>query len=122
MLNIFKIRKDERWLMVIATLFFSIMNAVTVAWYWTDFSRLTDNYHKLFVTKFHVSGFDPLTYEVISMGHSIQHLSPPVARILHVAILHDKQGSHLAYRRQLRHHTDGIDTHLLCFLFGIVCL
>ena len=66
MLNIFKIRKDERWLMVIATLFFSIMNAVTVAWYWTDFSRLTDNYHKLFVTKFHVSGFDPLTYEVIS--------------------------------------------------------
>ena len=66
MLNIFKIRKDERWLMVIATLFFSIINAVTVAWYWTDFSRLTDNYHKLFVTKFHVSGFDPLTYEVIS--------------------------------------------------------
>ena len=66
MLNIFKIRKDERWLMVIATLFFSIMNAVTVAWYWTDFSRQTDNYHKLFVTKFHVSGFDPLTYEVIS--------------------------------------------------------
>ena len=66
MLNIFKIRKDERWLMVIATLFFSIINAVTVAWYWTDFSRLTDNYHKLFVTKFHISGFDPLTYEVIS--------------------------------------------------------
>ena len=66
MLNIFKIRKDERWLMVIATLFFSIINAVTVAWYWTYFSRLTDNYHKLFVTKFHVSGFDPLTYEVIS--------------------------------------------------------
>lgn len=66
MLNIFKIRKDERWLMAIATLFFSIINAVTVAWYWTDFSRLTDNYHKLFVTKFHVSGFDPLTYEVIS--------------------------------------------------------
>ncbi len=66
MLNLFKIRKDERWLMTIATLFFAIINAVTVAWYWTDFSRLTDNYHKLFVTKFHISGFDPLTYEVIS--------------------------------------------------------
>ena len=66
MLNIFKIRKDERWLMAIATLFFTIINAITVAWYWIDFTKLTENYHKLFVTKFHVSGFDPLTYEVIS--------------------------------------------------------
>ena len=66
MLNIFKIHKDERWLMAIATLFFTIINAITVAWYWIDFTKLTENYHKLFVTKFHVSGFDPLTYEVIS--------------------------------------------------------
>lgn len=66
-LQIFKIcDKDERWVAVVATVFFTLMNTLTVATYYGSFSQLTDNYHRLFVRGFKVSGFDPLTYEVLS--------------------------------------------------------
>lgn len=60
------IRKEERYVLLAAVIFFVLINAVTIAWYYDDFTVLTDNYRKLFVGKFHMSGFDPLTYQVIS--------------------------------------------------------
>ncbi len=64
--DIFKIRKDERWLAIVSALIFSFLNFMTVYMYWGRFSASSDNYHRLFVRWFRISGFDPLTYEVIS--------------------------------------------------------
>lgn len=64
--DIFKIRKDERWLAIVSALMFSFFNFMTVYMYWGRFCALSDNYHRLFVRWFRISGFDPLTYEVIS--------------------------------------------------------
>lgn len=64
--DILKIRREERVPTCIAALFFIILNAINVCGYWKAFSVLSDNYHKLFVKTYAVSGFDPLTYEVLS--------------------------------------------------------
>ena len=64
--DIFKIRKDERWLAIVSTILFSFLNFMTIYLYWNRFSVLSDNYHRLFVRRFSISGFDPLTYEVLS--------------------------------------------------------
>ena len=63
---IFGIRKDERWLAMVSVMIFSFLNFMTVNMYWGRFSVLSNNYHRLFVRWFRISGFDPLTYEVIS--------------------------------------------------------
>lgn len=65
-LNIIKIHRDERWLAFVSTVVFALLNTLTVSKYYGSFSQLAENYHKLFVTKFMVSGFDPLTYAVLS--------------------------------------------------------
>lgn len=65
-LSLFKIRRDERGIAIVAAVVAALLNALTVARYWGAFSQLSDNYHRLFVRTFHISGFDPLTYEVLS--------------------------------------------------------
>lgn len=65
-LDIFKIHKDERWLAIVSAILFSFLNFLTVNLYWNRFCTVSDNYHRLFVRRFSISGFDPLTYEVIS--------------------------------------------------------
>lgn len=64
--NIFKIHRDERWLTIVSTVVFALLNALTVIKYYGSFSLLANNYHRLFVRTFKVSGFDPLTYAVLS--------------------------------------------------------
>ena len=64
--DIFKIRKDERWLAIVSVIVFAFLNFMTVNMYWGRFSAISENYHRLFVRWFRISGFDPLTYEVIS--------------------------------------------------------
>ncbi|MBR4572671.1 MAG: GtrA family protein [Prevotella sp.] len=63
---IFKIKREERLTAFVALLAFVALNAMTVVRYWNVFSVQTTNYRSLFVKHFHVSGFDPLTYQVIS--------------------------------------------------------
>ena len=64
--DIFRVRKEERWpalawlLMIVAT------NALVVARYWAQFSQVVDNYHSLVIKQFHLSGFDPLTYALVT--------------------------------------------------------
>lgn len=64
--DIFKIKKEERWAALVALLVFVVLNALTIVKYFDKFSKLSDNYHKLFVDNFRVAGFDPLTYGVVS--------------------------------------------------------
>jgi len=65
-LNILKIHREERWLVFVSTIVFTLLNALTIVKYYGSFSQLSDNYHKMFVKTFQISGFDPLTYAVLS--------------------------------------------------------
>ena len=59
-------RRDE-WAMMAAVLVLLVaLNALTIAHYQGIFTPLADNYWNLFVTRFQVSGFDPISYYVIS--------------------------------------------------------
>ncbi len=63
--NIFKIRREERWPSCLALLYVVLWNSLVVYKYADKFFALNDNYHKLFL-QFHISGFDPISYMVIS--------------------------------------------------------
>lgn len=43
----------------------TLLNALVIARYWHQFSYLNDNYRRLVLNTFHISGFDPLSYIVI---------------------------------------------------------
>ena len=65
-MNIFKIYKEERWLALGVFLYTLMLNVLVIIKYYDRFTKLSDNYRSLFVKTFHISGFDPLTYEVVS--------------------------------------------------------
>ena len=57
--DIFKIKKEERVSALAALIIACALNALTVIKYYSQFSQITDNYHKLFVKTFHVAGIGP---------------------------------------------------------------
>ena len=65
-MNILRIRHDERWVALFALLLTMALNALVIYRYYGDFTPLHDNYFNLFVGRFRISGFDPLTYYVVS--------------------------------------------------------
>ena len=65
-IDIFRIRSGERKECLIALVWFMALNLVSIVTYWEKLHVVTGNYRKLFVSKYHVSGFDPLTYVVVS--------------------------------------------------------
>ena len=64
--DIFKIKKEERWLALGIFLALAVLNGVVIARYTSHFTLITDDYYKNFIRHFCVSGFDPLTYWVLS--------------------------------------------------------
>lgn len=64
--SIFKPNEIEWYSIIPITLLSVMLNTLTIYRYFDKFTQITDNYHKLFVSNFHVSGFDPLTYAVVS--------------------------------------------------------
>lgn len=63
---IFKIKREERWGAIIALLYVVLWNALVVYTYADKAFAVSDNYRKLFAKLFHISGFDPISYIVIS--------------------------------------------------------
>ena len=63
--NIFKIKREERWPSCLALLYVVLWNALVICKYADKFFATCDNYRKLFM-QFHISGFDPISYMVIS--------------------------------------------------------
>ena len=59
-------RRDERTMMAAVLALLVALNALTIVHYQGLFTPLADNYWNLFVTRFQVSGFDPISYYVIS--------------------------------------------------------
>lgn len=64
--HIFKIQKEERWLTLIIFALLAILNGLVIAKYNAPFTQITNDYYKNFIRHFCVSGFDPLTYWVMS--------------------------------------------------------
>lgn len=64
--SLFQIRREERWIALSALLLLTALNALVILKYVDLFTPLQDNYWNLFIGRFHVSGFDPITYYVVS--------------------------------------------------------
>ena len=63
---LFGIRPGERLLAAVALLVFIALNALVVVKYYGLFTPVSDNTWQLFIHNFHLSGFDPITYAVIT--------------------------------------------------------
>lgn len=65
-LDVFRIRKEERWTATALLLVLLALNAMVVAKYYAQFTPITTDAWHQFVGKFHISGFDPITYSVVT--------------------------------------------------------
>lgn len=68
--NIFKVRPEERWIAIIMILILAVLNGTVV---WHFYNILTPLYEKpypVFIRNFVMSGFDPLTYYVLTDWHA----------------------------------------------------
>ena len=64
--HIFKINREERWLAIIILAILAVFNGLVIAHYYQLFTPISDHYYGTFIKNFHISGFDPLTYYVLS--------------------------------------------------------
>lgn len=68
--ELFGIKKEERFVVIVAALLAVTLNVLVISKYHGMFIEPTDSYWKLFINNFHVSGFDPITYSVVSQWHA----------------------------------------------------
>lgn len=59
------VNKKEIVRRTLAQAYITLLNALIIVRYWHQLSYLNDNYRKLVLNTFHISGFDPLSYIVI---------------------------------------------------------
>lgn len=71
---IFKIKHEEKWLAVVALLYIVLWNALVIYKYADRFFEISNNYYRLFVRTFHISGFDPLSYVIISTWDTVYNI------------------------------------------------
>lgn len=64
--HIFQIKKEERWLAAFIFLVLAVLNGLVICHYYDLFTPISDHYYGTFIKNFHISGFDPLTYYVLS--------------------------------------------------------
>ena len=64
--GIFRIKKDERGMALAAALYTVVLNLLVILHYASLYTKVGEAYHQLFVRTFHISGFDPLSYVVVS--------------------------------------------------------
>ncbi len=64
--DIFRIRKEERLPAIVWLAMLVIVNALVINRYYTQFSQVADNYRSIVIRAFHLSGFDPLTYVLVT--------------------------------------------------------
>lgn len=86
---VFRIKPEERWLAAVLLTIFVALDALVVAHYYDIFTPLTDRYWRLFIGKFHISGFDPITYSVVSdwtAGYNV-YRHPLLAYFMYVPYL-----------------------------------
>jgi len=66
LLRLFRLRREERGIAVVMLVMQTVLNGLVICKYYEQFTRPAANYWNLFVGKFCISGFDPITYYVVS--------------------------------------------------------
>ena len=87
--RLFRIKREERWLALFVLLFLVGLHALLICKYYDIFTPIKKFYWPLFIRNFHVSGFDPITYSVVSdwsSGYDI-HRHPLLAFMMYPAYL-----------------------------------
>ena len=64
--QILKLRREERLPALIMLAIICALNALVLTKYASQFTIIVNDYWKLFINGFHISGFDPISYVVIS--------------------------------------------------------
>lgn len=64
--SVFKVRREERWISLLMLALLLTLNIVLICAYYHAFTPLSKNYWTLFINTFQVSGFDPISYHVVS--------------------------------------------------------
>lgn len=64
--SIFRVKREERLLALAMLVLLIALDALVVCKYYDVFTPLNSHYWHLFISKFHISGFDPITYSVVS--------------------------------------------------------
>ena len=64
--SIFRVKREERRMAAVLLTVFVLLDALVIAHYYGIFTPITDRYWRLFIGNFHISGFDPITYSVVS--------------------------------------------------------
>ena len=64
--SLFRVKREERSLAAFMLVAFVALDALVICKYYDVFIPLNAHYWHLFIGTFHVSGFDPITYSVVS--------------------------------------------------------
>lgn len=62
----FKLRREERWPSLCALLVLVCLHVIVIARYFSLFSKTNQGHWNVFVKNFLISGFDPITYSVVT--------------------------------------------------------
>lgn len=65
-LDLLRIRREERWLVIIFTIVFVFLHACCIYCFSDTFLQESINNGGVFYSQFHVSGYDPITYAVVT--------------------------------------------------------
>lgn len=65
-IDIFKVRKEERLSAAIALLCFVVLNTLNIVKYWSALTGVNGNTWSKFIKGWHIAGFDPITYAVLT--------------------------------------------------------
>ena len=64
--RIFGLRREERLFAAVMLLMLVAMNSLVIIKYFDRFTPLTKYYWQLFIRNFQISGFDPITYSMVT--------------------------------------------------------
>ncbi len=71
---IFRIKRQERWVALGALVYALLLNILVMCAYWPSLSQTVGNFRKIVIRTFHISGYDPISYLVLtnwSTGYNI---------------------------------------------------
>ena len=64
--SLFRVKREERALAAVMLAVFLSLDALVICKYYDVFTPFNAHYWHLFISQFHISGFDPITYSVVS--------------------------------------------------------
>jgi len=78
-MNIFRIRREERWLFAVSLIVMLFLQYLIISRFWFLFADYNDENWSVFMRNFHMSGFDPITYtELTEWGFHYDILRHPL--------------------------------------------